>query len=444
MKVLFVVTAFYPEQAIGSIRITKFAKFLQKHGVSVSVISQQPPRWSSKDESIYFSGLKTMDWNVIDHSWIFKSIFQKMRVKTIGTGPGNAGAASVNYLTYFKVRIRSFAQFIYTLLKAFDWSVRVHKHAQNKLLGKSFDFIFCSYPSFASPISGIKLKKLGIGKNLMVDFRDPIQTKNNSYFSLKNLLQSYILKNSDLNSCVSKGVLDKININYKNSQYLIAPNGYDIKDAEYIKSYENKDHTNNILKFVYTGAIYSGKRDLRPFFQSISNILANSNHSQDQVSLEYAGKEGDIFLSQAREFGMHNQVINHGQLTRSKSLSLQKNSDICLLATWNSSADQGALTGKIFEYFMFRKPILAIVKGDLINSEISKIISDTGAGHCYEAAAKNSNKDLEIWLDKALDQKITSGVIKNGYNENIKKYSIEEVVKTICAKMKELLKEQTL
>ena len=90
MKVLFVVTAFYPEQAIGSIRITKFVKYLQKNKVDVSVVSLSPPPWSTRDESLYFKGLKNIDWKVIDQSPVFKKVFQKMRIITVGTVPGNA------------------------------------------------------------------------------------------------------------------------------------------------------------------------------------------------------------------------------------------------------------------------------------------------------------------------------------------------------------------
>ena len=189
MKVLFVVTAFYPEQAIGSIRITKFAKFLQKQGASISVISLAPPPWANRDESLYFQGLDEIQWKVIDQSWLFKKVFQKMRVATIGTVPGNAGMSPTGSKRALKVKIRAFAQFLYTLCKAIDWSVRVQKHADKNFSKDNFDFIFCSYPSFASPLRGIKLKKIGIGKNVVADFRDPILADKKSGFSLKKLLQ---------------------------------------------------------------------------------------------------------------------------------------------------------------------------------------------------------------------------------------------------------------
>ena len=268
MKVLFVVTAFYPEQAIGSIRISKFAKYFHKEGVEISVISLTPPPWSSRDESLYFEALKDINWKVLDQSSIFKKVFQRMRVVTIGTVPGNAGVSIMTSKKTLRSKLRSMAQFFYTLLKGLDWSIQVKKHAKKNFKNENFDYIFCSYPSFASPLSGIKLKKMGIGKQLIVDFRDPILFKKTSKLNIRYLLQKYILKHANLKSFISKGVENQVEKNNLTSNHIIAPNGFDPKDKANIKNIDKKHLNNDLIRFVYTGAIYGGKRDLRPFFQT--------------------------------------------------------------------------------------------------------------------------------------------------------------------------------
>jgi len=444
MKVLFVVTAFYPEQAIGSIRISKFAKYLHAQGVDISVISLTPPPWAARDESLYFEGLKNISWDVVDQSIVFKTIFQKMRVATIGTVPGNAGVASNASQSSIKSKIHSGAQFFYTLLKGIDWTIRIRKHALKNSKFKDFDFIFCSYPSFASPFSGIQLKKLGIGRQLVVDFRDPILSAKTSVFNIRYLLQKYILKNTDLVTFVSKGVKNQVNKSIPSSNYLIAPNGFDLKDQENLEVTNIDISTRCTLRFVYTGAIYGGKRDLRPFFEAISDIITSSNLNKSIIQLEYAGKEGHLFLSQASEYNLSDYVVDHGQLSRLDSLKLQKESDICLLATWNTSYEQGALTGKIFEYFMFKKPIVAIVVGDMAGSEIYNIIDSIGAGHCFEEAASDSKQKLIAWLENAIDEKYKTGEIKNTYNDKVKSFDIYEVVINLKAKLDQMTKDQPL
>ena len=150
-----------------------------------------------------------------------------------------------------------------------------------------------------------------------------------------------------------------------------------------------------------------------------------------------------VFLcKQAAEYNLHSYVVDHGQLSRLDALRLQQESDICLLATWNTSFEQGALTGKIFEYFMFKKPILAIVVGNLPNSEICKIISRIDAGHCFEEAAIDSKKNLLAWIKNAIDEKQKNGTIESKYNHEVKSFDIREVVKVILAKMNELNKNR--
>ena len=445
MKVLFVVTAFYPEQAIGSIRISKFAKYFHKEGVEISVISLTPPPWSSRDESLYFDALKDINWQVIDQSSIFKKVFQRMRVATIGTVPGNAGVSKMKSKITIKTKIRNLLQFFYTLLKGIDWSIRVKKHALKNLKNENFDFIFCSYPSFASPLGGIKLKKMGIGNKLIVDFRDPILSQKTSKFNLKYLLQEYIIKNSDLMTFISAGVQNQVDNKIVNTKNLIAPNGFDPQDIKNIKlDNNNKNKDKKILRFVYTGAIYGGKRDLRPFFAAISEIVPSLKDAKQKILFEYAGREGDLFLSQASEYNLQSYVVDHGQLSRLDALRLQQESDICLLATWNTTFEQGALTGKIFEYFMFKKPILAIVVGNLPNSEICKIINRIDAGHCFEEAAIDSKKNLVAWIQNVIDEKQKNGTIESKYNHEVKSFDIREVVKVILTKMNELNKNRAL
>ena len=90
-------------------------KYLQKNKVDVSVVSLSPPPWSTRDESLYFKGLKNIDWKVIDQSPVFKKVFQKMRIITVGTVPGNAANYSESRNS-FKAKVRKFAQFFYTFL----------------------------------------------------------------------------------------------------------------------------------------------------------------------------------------------------------------------------------------------------------------------------------------------------------------------------------------
>lgn len=441
MKVLFVVTAFYPEQAIGSIRVTKLAKYLQEQGVSITVISLAPPPWAATDETLYFEGLQRMRWDVIDQSAIFKKIFQKARVFAIGSGPANTGTSASNSRTTIKARLRISAQLAYTLLKAIDWSLLVRKHVRKNLTKENFDFIFCSYPSVASPLSGMQLKKLGFGKNLIIDFRDPVITDQPRGFGLKGRLQRRMLRAADLRLYVSEGVQRTVTGNPSGQRDLVANNGFDTQDVFDHAPAAATESSGKALRLVYTGAMYGGRRDVRPMFQAAAKILAPSSGDRkpEQIIFEYAGSEGAIFRAQAEGFGLQDRVVDHGRLSRSGALTLQGQADVCVLATWNSASEQGVLTGKIFEYFMLKKPVVAIVGGELTGSEVSQVIRATGAGCTFEAAVPGSIAKLEDWLGKALAEKQATGAVQPQYNEAMNDFDIKAISARIYKKMEEVL-----
>ena len=149
------------------------------------------------------------------------------------------------------------------------------------------------------------------------------------------------------------------------------------------------------MRFAYTGAIYGGKRDLRPFFEAISEIVPSLKDANKKILFEYAGKEGDLFLSQAAEYNLHSYVVDHGQLSRLDALRLQQESDICLLATWNTSFEQGALTGKIFEYLRCGLPILALCP---VNGALWKFLNKFN--RIYKCSPSNTDQ-IEKEIEKA-------------------------------------------
>lgn len=84
MKGLFVVTAFYLEQAIGSVWTTKFTKYLARSEAEVSMISLAPAPWALRDEEPHCPELDMMQWKQIDQSSRIKHLFQKDRNAAVG------------------------------------------------------------------------------------------------------------------------------------------------------------------------------------------------------------------------------------------------------------------------------------------------------------------------------------------------------------------------
>lgn len=434
MKILFVVTAFYPEQAIGSVRVTKFVKYLQKQGDEITVLSLTPPQWAPRDETLYFPGLKKIRWVQVEQSPLFRFIFLKARVAAVGDGSA-AGIVKSNgkYLNFFK----GVAQFCYTLFKAFDWVLQVRRYAKNNLCSERFDLIFTSYPSLASPFSGLYLKKIGLSDSLLIDFRDPIVYEKHGLTRLKAMIQKELFSSASLVTCASNGVRGMVmgarpSVEESNKT-MVLNNGFDPEDVYSVDEFPCHEH--GAFRIVYTGALYAGKRNIEPLLSALSVLVKSKKISREDIELHYAGHEGELFLRLVERWGLGASVINHGVLSRSQSLGLQKSANLCILATWNTREDQGILTGKVFEFFMLRKPVLCIVSGDLANSEIKKVIGKVGAGFCYELASPGDFPAMLSWLTQKIEGHIKFSVSENDYTDDVEFYSFEKIVESLKKKM---------
>ena len=71
---------------------------------------------------------------------------------------------------------------------------------------------------------------------------------------------------------------------------------------------------------------------------------------------------------------------------------MQKNATALLLLTWNESDYKGVVPGKLFEYMAIKSvPIIALVTGDVAESEVALMIRDSESGYAWEQAADNTD-----------------------------------------------------
>lgn len=435
MKVLFVVTAFYPEQAIGAVRVTKLAKFLERCGDQVTVLSLAPAPWAMRDETLRFDALSRMRWTMIDQSLLFRRLFVRARIAAIGQNSALNAVNHQNARNGIKTGLGSFAQFAYSVAKAVDWMMQVRRYVRSSFPAEKFDLIVTSYPSFASPFSGLMLKRMGLAGDVLIDFRDPVSYGAGGSFNVLRRMERWMLRKATIASFVSEGVRDKVGGGHRldETRSIVVNNGFDPDDTVRVQLFGDMLGDSRATKFVYVGALYGGKRDLSPFFSALKEALERSGKGTDAIELHYAGQEGAVFRAQAQAYGLADSISDHGHVPRSDSLRLQMSGDVCLLVTWNSDQDQGILTGKMFEFFMLRKSVLAIVNGTRAGSETKRVLDMVGAGVCYEEAEPAGKAQLIGWIEHALEAKDTAGAVESTYNDAVEFFDFEAAVARLRA-----------
>jgi len=130
-------------------------------------------------------------------------------------------------------------------------------------------------------------------------------------------------------------------------------------------------HTSDRLRITHAGHFH-GKRDPRPFLRA----LAESG--LDDVVVRFAGDFRVADREYAEALGLGDRVELLGEVSRRRSLELQRDSDVLLLLIPESGGrGKDVLTGKIYEYLAAERPILAAVPPD---GAAAQLVREAGAG----------------------------------------------------------------
>jgi glycosyltransferase involved in cell wall biosynthesis len=130
-------------------------------------------------------------------------------------------------------------------------------------------------------------------------------------------------------------------------------------------------HTSDRLRITHAGHFH-GKRDPRPFLRALSAS------GLEDVVVRFAGDFRADDREYAESLGLGDRIEFLGNLSRRRSLELQRDSEALLLLVPESGGrGLGVVTGKIFEYLAAERPILAVVPPD---GAAAGLVRDTGAG----------------------------------------------------------------
>lgn len=382
-KILIVTTAFYPENAVGSVRVTKLAKYLRKNNYDITVISPKISTNTLVDDTLFCKEISDIKKYNVDYSEEFKSIFLKKRDDVLknDSASGLMKTTRKGLIIQLKAKLFSFAYTVYTAIKNHDWEKKVLEFVEKNIDIREYDVLLSSYPSISSHNIAYRLKKKNPKIKWIADFRDPIyygELNRTFLFNFREFKQQIICSRANYITYVSKEMVKKLSTkNKETDKFHYISNGFDIEDFDSLNLGRKKDEK---YAFTYVGNLYGGKRDLSIFFQALSELIKESILKMENLKFNYAGKDFSILVNQAKKFSLEKILINHGYVTRGESLELQKESDLILVSTWNTKLDRGVIPGKVYECFLLKKPTIVITSGDEPFSELGSIVQEAKLG----------------------------------------------------------------
>jgi glycosyltransferase involved in cell wall biosynthesis len=135
----------------------------------------------------------------------------------------------------------------------------------------------------------------------------------------------------------------------------VIPQGFDPADFPR----ESRPRGNRFV-LTYTGVFYDAQRP-DVFFRAIARLVHTYPDWRDRIRLEFAGTLPEESIALAGNLGILPMIDFRGYLDHARVVERIRAADVLWMVVGRRPGAEGISTGKLFEYFGSRKPILALV-----------------------------------------------------------------------------------
>ncbi len=389
MKKVLIITYYWPPSGgAGVQRWLKFTKYLRDFGWEPIIYTPENPESPDNDPSLQkdipknLTVIKTKIWEPYTFYKVF--IGQKKDKKI------NAAflTESKKPKKFEKIAVWIRGNFFIPDARKF-WVKPSINYLVNYLKDNPVDAIISTGPPHSMQLIALGLKrKLNIP--WMADFRDP--WTNIDFYSKLMLtpfadhkhkrLELDVLKNADVVTCVGKTWLDELEELLKkdmggkftpeiHNKFKFISNGYDPDDYT-----EEKVEADKKFSIVYIGTL-DKSRNPGILWKTLAKILKENSDFANDFQLKLVGKTDIAVTEDIENNGLKPYMEKTPYLTHAEVTQVQKKSQVLLLLINNTPNAMGITTGKLFEYFAAKRPILCIgPKG----GDADKILEETNGG----------------------------------------------------------------
>jgi glycosyltransferase involved in cell wall biosynthesis len=346
MRILIISAFFPPTNAIGALRVGKFARFLTSCGHDVRVVSAvQDGIPATLETTIPPEHVHALRW--FDINTLAVRCFSR-KVNAYRQG----GARSSSIFTWAAEMWRALLNIPDNHL---SWYFPARRAAEEIIQNWRPDLIFASASPVTALIVAHRLSQRH-GIPWVAELRD-LWTDNHYYTfplwrrKLDELLERRVLCSAALLVTVSQPLADLVG-GKLGKPTLVVTNGFDQADFPV----DAKPPRDSRLTIRHMGMIYPGRRDPRPLFEALKQL----GPLAERVRVQFHGRIQPGIGQMIEEMDVGRYVELLPAVSHAESLRLQKESDILLLLLWDVPAERGVFTGKLFEYIGSRRPVLCL------------------------------------------------------------------------------------
>ncbi len=377
MKKVLVITYYWPPSGGGGVqRWLKFTKYLPEFGWEPIVYTPDNQNAPALDETLLHDiskKLKVIRKPIWEPYSLYRIFTRRKKNENLGASFAS-GKKSNLFIENASNWIRS--NFFIPDARKF-WIAPSVKFLKKYLKVHGIEVIVTTGPPHSMHLIGMKLKEM-TGVKWLADFRDP-WTDIDFYDQLKltgwankrhHHLERKVLQKADLVISVSESNKQQL-LKKSDANIQVITNGFDERDFHDTSSKLDEEFT-----IAHIGT-FMANRNPDVLWEVLSELISENKDFKVDFVLHLIGKTDAMILDVVNKKGLSNYLRITGAVTHKEAIQFQKNSQVLLITVNKTGDSKGMVTGKVFEYLVSGRPILAIGPED---GDLAKILKDTATG----------------------------------------------------------------
>jgi hypothetical protein len=423
-KKLLIITYYWPPAGgPGVQRWLKFVKYLPDFGVQPIVYIPENPTYPIVDKNLVreVSNKAIILKQKIFEPYQLASFFSKNKTKKISSGIiPNQRKQSFLDKTFLWIRGNLFIPDA-----RFFWVKPSVSYLEKYIKENNIDTIVTSGPPHSLHLIGLQLKQKTNVK-WFADFRDPWTTigyhkslRLSDYAAKKHkTLEHQVLNLADTIIVTSKTTKTEFEA-ITSKPIAVITNGYDVENVE-------KQTLDSKFSMAHIGSFLS-ERNPKILWESLVELINEVPDFKSHLEIKLIGAVSQEVLETIAQFGLNSYLNNLGYVSHSEAIAHQRKSQVLLLIEIDSEDTKSIIPGKLFEYMVSNRPIVAIGPKD---SDFAEIITQTNTGVFFEYSEKAKLKTVILeYYNQYLEGKLQS----NGVG--LQKYSRKNLTKELVQLM---------
>lgn len=415
-KVLIITYYWPPAGGPGVQRWLKFVKYLPDFGIEPIVYIPKNPTYPLIDEGLQkeVSYSTTILRNNIIEPYSWASVFSKKNTKKISSGiiPDKKKQSALQRLMLW-IRGNLFIPDARVL-----WARPSVTYLSNYIAENKVDTVITTGPPHSLHLIGMELKNR-LKVEWVADFRDPWTTI--GYHKELKLTKKSAQKHKDMEKAVLN-TADKIIVTspttkaefeaLTNKPVTVITNGYDVEKVA-------KEPLDEKFTLAHIGSFLS-ERNPEILWQSLAELINENTEFKEKFELKLIGAVSHEVLNTIEKYGLLGYANAMGYVSHDEAIAQQRKSQVLLLVEIDSPDTKCIIPGKLFEYMVSERPILAIGPE---GADFAQIIKTTNTGtfvsylekeklktaitDCFKLFAEGSLKSNAIGLQQYSRKNLT-------------------------------------